>query len=183
MFNSHEKRTLVIPEPHVRINMTKALKIVVAAARILSIPGLIIGIVFSILSYTFHSKFNDYRENGQYSEGVIRALYDNNNPRYTSFFADLNYKRFEKDGSSHSVTAKRVEVYFKAARDLHVGEVVGLYYKPGKQSSELLLTVNYEPDNVPLSRKPWWGWGITIVSASIAASYQISRLLKKRKEL
>lgn len=161
--------------------MTKALKIVVTIVRILSIPGLIIGVIFIILSYNFNRTLSDFKANGTHTVGAITALYDNNNPRYTSYFVDLEYQRSDANGTVHTVIAKRVEVYFKAARKLRVGDELELYYKPEKQSSDLLLMVNYEPDNIPLSRKPWWAWGMAIVSACIAGSYQIGKIFNKRK--
>lgn len=160
----------------------KAFKIVVTVLRALSVIGLVIGVVFIVFSYHFNSTFEDFRKNGVRTSGVITDLYDNGNLRYTSYFVDVDYSRFNAKGRRYIAKAQRVEVYFKAARDLHTGETIALYYKKNGDPSDVLLAINYDNQYVPLSRKPFWGWGITITSALVLLSYRMGRLFKKMKK-
>ena len=160
----------------------KALKILVSVARILSVFGMGIGVLFIILSYRFNSTYEDFKKNGILVDGVITNLYDNGNLRYTSYFVDVNYFRFDRNDQKYAVKAERIEVYFKAARKLHIGNKIALYYKKQGRASDVILAVNQENQNVPLSRKPFWGWGITIGSTLVFFSYQIGRMFKKMRK-
>ncbi len=160
----------------------KALKILVSVARILSVFGMGIGVLFIILSYRFNSNYEDFKKNGILVDGLITNLYDNGNLRYTSYFVDVNYFRVDINDQKHAVKAERIEVYFKAARKLHIGNKIALYYKKTGSASDVILAVNFENQYVPLSRKPFWGWGITIGSTLVFFSYQIGRKFKKLRK-
>ena len=104
--------TLVIPN-YIFTIMVKALKIVVFAARILSVFGIGVGVLFIILSYRFNSIYEDFKENGTLVYGVITNLYDNDNVRYTSYLVDVDYSRLDSKGQEYAVKAERIEVYFQ----------------------------------------------------------------------
>lgn len=143
--------------------------------------GLLIGPVLMLLSYSFYSTLHDFEKHGKSTSGRIVDLYDNNNPRYTSYFADVLYLRSGDTNHHREVVAKRVEVYFKAFDRLKIGDTTTVLYKPGSPDADILLGVNYAPENVPLSRKPFWGWSITIFAILVLASYRVVRYLKKQK--
>lgn len=162
--------------------MNKALKIIISAARVLSVFGIIFGVIFVVLSYRFYHKYNDFVRNGKQANATVTEIYDNDNPRYTSHFVDLTFERVV-NGQKQIQRRERVEVYFKTARNLYIGKTTLIYYKPKETADEIILAADYAPENVPLSRKPFWGWGMTIASLIVFLSYRVSKLFRKSKTL
>src|SRR6218665_1546683 len=123
---------------------------------LVSLLGFILGPVSWYQSVSFFNEFEKLKTNGKESIAIAGLRHNKQQYRYNKFYVNLNFVNDE----GQKIVKNDVEVSAKLYDKLFVGKEVGILY----DNDTVILTDNYQNENVPPIRKRYWGMGLTVFS-------------------
>lgn len=137
--------------------MKKASKIANGILAVISLFGLIVGPVGWYKSESAQNILRDFKANGTETNAVIDGKTERRNFRVSFITVDLHYVNQEH---KNTVFKKQVPVNSYYYKKLKVGNSVPIIYK----GDELVLVNDFNWENLPPIKKPYWGMIYTLLS-------------------
>ncbi len=140
----------------------------------IAVFGLVLGpIAWGKSAYT-QREFNDFKSNGEKTTAIIDSKDNRRNFRVSIITVDLHYRN---KSTQKMVYAKHIDVNAYYFDKLKLGATVAIYYK----GDDVILVDNYNWENLPPIKKPYWGMIYTLFSYAYI-TYAIINTRRKRKK-